>query len=81
MNKETWLNAQQAKELGFVDEIMFDSGSQLVASTSNGYVLPIEVINKIRNLAKQKNDDEILKIYKAKLNLLKLKGELKHEIC
>lgn len=49
MNNETWLNAQQAKEYGFVDEIMFDEGNQLVASANNS-LLPPEVINKMRNL-------------------------------
>ncbi|AKL95007.1 phage protein [Clostridium aceticum] len=48
MNKETWLNAQQAKELGFADEIMFDDANQLVAGI-NTSVLPQEVVNKIRN--------------------------------
>ena len=35
MNKETWLNAKQAKEYGFVDEVMFDDSLSLVASTGN----------------------------------------------
>lgn len=47
MNKETWMNAQEAKELGFVDEIMFDTTNKLVAS--NGGLLPENVINKLRN--------------------------------
>jgi len=83
MNKETWLNAQQAKELGFVDEVLFDEGNQLVASSSNGFVFPPEVINKIRNLVKPPNNEssENKKIYEARLNLLKLKGEMKNEIC
>ena len=51
MNKETWLNAQQALEYGFADEIMFDDNNQLVASI-NSFVLPPEVINKMRNLIK-----------------------------
>lgn len=48
MDKETWLNAQQAKGYGFVDEIMFDEGNQLVAN--NGNLIPPNVINKIKNL-------------------------------
>lgn len=51
MNEETWLNAQQALENKFVDEIMFDEGMQLTAS-STGFVLPKEVIDKVRNLIK-----------------------------
>lgn len=51
MNKETWLNAQQALEKKLVDEIMFDNDKQLqlTASVSNSAMIPIEVINKVRN--------------------------------
>ncbi len=51
MNEETWLNAQQALEQKFVDEIMFDEGMQLSASI-NTFMLPKEVIDKVRNLIK-----------------------------
>lgn len=47
MNKETWLTAQEAKEKGFVDEIMFDEGRRLAASVSG--LLPPEVLHKLRN--------------------------------
>ena len=54
MNKETWLTAQEAKEKGFVDEIMFDEGRRLAASASG--LLPPEVIAKLRNeLVKNKS--------------------------
>ena len=56
MNKETWLNAQQALRYGFVDEVMFDDSNQLVASV-NSFVLPPEVINKIRNLVKNQDQN------------------------
>lgn len=50
MDKETWLNAQQAKEKGFVDAIMFDESHQLVASVmSNNQPLSKEIIDKMRN--------------------------------
>ena len=52
MNKETWLNAQQAVEYGFADEVMFDENNQLVASLNSTLVLPPEVINKMRNFLK-----------------------------
>lgn len=82
MDNETWMTAQKAKELGFVDEIMFENDSQLVASTDYSGMLPPEVINKIRNTLKNpdidmNNDSDILmQQSKAKLNLLKLKGEM-----
>lgn len=81
MDKETWLTAQDAKKLGFVDEVMFDEGNQLVASVTNGFVLPAEVINKIRNLVKPSNNDvNDRKIYQARLNFLKLKGDKQNEV-
>ncbi|KHO32063.1 peptidase [Clostridium tetani] len=62
MDKETWLNAQKAKEYNFIDEIMFDEGNQLTNSINNSPVLPHEVINKVRNLLdkdkKQNNIEE-----------------------
>lgn len=85
MDKETWMTADKAKELGFVDEIMFENESQLVASTDYSGMLPPEVINKIRNTIKNpdidmNNDsDFLLQKSKSKLNLLKLKGEMINE--
>ncbi|ATB52728.1 Clp protease [Caldibacillus phage CBP1] len=63
MDKETWLNAQQAKEYGFVDEILFDEGEQLgqlVASYNGTIVLPPEVINKVRNLFQDINTQDVV---------------------
>jgi ATP-dependent Clp protease, protease subunit len=48
MNEETWLNAQQAKEMGFVDEILFENGNRLIASAESG-MISADIINKIRN--------------------------------
>lgn len=49
MNEETWLNAQQALEKKLVDEIMFDEENRLTASASQAQIIPLEVINKMRN--------------------------------
>lgn len=80
MGKETWFTAEKAKELGFIDEIMFQENLQLVASYSA--MLPQEVINKMRNTLKnpinsERNESGILM---AKFNYLKLKGDVKHEV-
>jgi len=75
MNKETWMNAQRAVELKFADEIMFDEGNKLVASLGNG-LLPREVINKVKNEFQAVKNEEKLKVAQAKLNLLKLQGEI-----
>ncbi len=55
MDNETWLTAQQAKQIGLIDEIMFDNGdigNSIVASansTFNDGILPQAVIDKFRN--------------------------------
>lgn len=86
MDNETWFNAQQAKEYGFVDEIMFEEGQpQFAANYSNSPMLPQQVIDTIRNMKDtfnptnsnpKENKPDILMQQKAKLNLLKLKGDV-----
>jgi ATP-dependent protease ClpP protease subunit len=76
MNQETWLNAQQAVEKGFADEVMFDSENKLIAGISPATILPREVINKIRNLIHVPlagGDDK--QLLACRLDFLKLKGE------
>ncbi|HJE14550.1 MAG TPA: ATP-dependent Clp protease proteolytic subunit [Lapidilactobacillus dextrinicus] len=58
MDSETYLNADQAKELGFVDEIMFDDQIELVADGGSG-MLPKPAIDKITELMKQNNSGMI----------------------
>ncbi|WP_051775882.1 head maturation protease, ClpP-related [Paenibacillus tyrfis] len=60
MNKETWMNAQDALEKGFIDEIMFDEGNQLRAVASAGAeMIPAKVIDRLRNeILKQKPKGE-----------------------
>ena len=73
MNAETWMTAQKAKELGLVDEVMFEDNAQLVAATGYAGLLPPEVINTMRN---KLQGEKALKVAQAKLNYLKLKGEV-----
>lgn len=82
MDYETWMTAEKAKELGFVDEIMFEE-AELVASLDYSGMLPPEVINKIRNTIKspvssQTNESDFL-MQKAKLKFLRLKGEMQDD--
>lgn len=55
MNKETFMDAQKAKELGFVDEIMFDTNNRLVNNATESGMLPPDVIKKIRNIKDKLN--------------------------
>lgn len=58
MDKETWLNARQAKEHGFVDEVMFDDNLSLVATAGN--MLSADVIENMRQ--KMKADKEVFEV-------------------
>lgn len=58
MDKETWLNARQAKECGFVDEVMFDDNLSLVATAGN--MLSADVIENMRQ--KMKADKEVFEV-------------------
>lgn len=73
MDEETWMNAQQAVELGFADEIMFTGARRLVAS--NQMKLSLEMIEKTKELM-AKNTVETPEEPKQKSLLEKLrKGE------
>lgn len=61
MNEETFMNAKRAKELGFVDEIMFDPSNKLTNALESG-MLPNDVINKMRNM--NLNDPEANQVSK-----------------
>ncbi len=79
LDETTFMNAEQAVELGFADEIMFKE--ELEAVAYNGYMIPEELINKIKNkILEQKVDEnqeetknqEELAQAKARLRLLSL---------
>ena len=57
MEEETWLNAQEAVQMGFADEILFKEKTQLVASS--GIVLPNDVINKAKTLIAKKEGEQM----------------------
>ena len=49
MNNETWLTAQDAKEKGFIGEILFDDAKTPMLLNSETTILAKEVINKVKN--------------------------------
>jgi ATP-dependent Clp protease protease subunit len=63
-NGGSWLNAQQALKLKFVDEIMFDVGEKLVAGVGLTTILPSTVISKLKNHLKQIENSPANKITK-----------------
>ena len=84
MNKETWMDATKAKELKFVDEIIGDNGllasGPLTIHNSVAKILSDEVKNKIRNSVRNPDEktSQGFMMQKNKLQLLRLKGEIKH---
>lgn len=81
MDKETWLDAVKAVEHGFVDEVMFATAPVL----TNGFgILSAETIEKMRMTIgipkKVEEPIENVELAKAKLNLLRKRGEIRNEI-
>lgn len=72
MDKETWLTAQQAKEKGLIDGVMFENEGdfKLAASISNG-LLPREVIEKMKAEKLEKITAEKKQGLKNKLDSLR----------
>ncbi|MFC5975950.1 head maturation protease, ClpP-related [Carnobacterium antarcticum] len=57
MNKETYMDAQKALDLGFADEIMFQEDAiALAASVENG-LLSETAINKVRTIMAKESDE------------------------
>lgn len=78
MDAETWMDAQKAVEYGFVDEVMFASAPTL----TNGIgVLSAQTIHKLKDLLPARGEENAeVKTVTTKLKLLRLKGEMKHEV-
>lgn len=76
MEKETWLTAEQAKEKGLIDGIMFEEKEPLRLTASN-FTLPTEEkMEQVKKMIKEQTNEPAFLMQKAKLNLLKLKGDI-----
>lgn len=90
MNKESWLTAAKAKELGLIDQIMFEDSNNLGLKGLNNFKkhglynsfssIPKELLEKL--ISANKNQPESNKVdffikqkAQAELDLLKLRGE------
>lgn len=91
MDDETWLTAEDAKNNGLIDEIMFQDNNtpMMVASSAESGMIPQEVVNKLRNEkaainGNQSNDDGAnpIKGFQIDLKLGDIQGfdEFKEEI-
>lgn len=79
MEAETWLTAEQAKERGLVDAVMFaesDTTEPLIAGAM--FRLPsAEQMGRVRNMLKQAGSEsqDSAFLMQVRLNLLKMRGE------
>lgn len=76
MDAESWMTAEDAKEKGFVDEIMFNDAPQVVASLPG--TLPQNVINKMRSDALKQ--PETISIDDIKNVVAEMKQEIVNEL-
>lgn len=79
MEKETWLTAEQAKERGLIDAVMFAEEEKLPLTAGPMFELPsMEAMERIRALKGETGTPETenpVFLVQQKLNFLKLKGE------
>lgn len=65
MNKTTWLNAQEAKNQGFVDLIMFDDGKVFATNSAASSGLSPDIIQRLKNKLLDEKGREIKNIADA----------------
>lgn len=82
MEHETWLTAQQAKEKGLIDKIMFQEQEQDAAQMVNCLSLKLptleqmeKVKNMLKNNASESSDAKDKLLMQTKFNYLKMRGE------
>lgn len=81
MNHETWLTAEQAKEKGLIDAVMFEEKKEEMPFVAGPlFALPDkEQMDKVRAMLKQADSEnkELLFLLQTKCNLLKMEGKTK----
>lgn len=82
MEHETWLTAQQAKEKGLIDKIMFQEQGQDAAQMVNCLSLKLptpeqmeKVKNMLKNNASESSDVKDKLLMQTRFNYLKMRGE------
>lgn len=81
MEQETWLTAQQAKERGLIDKIMFEEQESEEEPLINGLIFNLptqEQMERVKMLCQNDTkggENQQNSIVQARLNYLKMKGE------
>ena len=81
MEKETWLNAEKAKELGLIDNIMFENSENENVLVNSSRMIDRSKMEEIMKLMQNSIDDKNNETDKnnllnSRLKLLRLKGEM-----
>ena len=78
MERETWMTAEQAKEKGLVDAVMFEESEAGYMVAGNGFHLPTESqMNQVKKLMEEKADGKSPSVFlmEQQTELLRLRGE------
>lgn len=76
MEAETWLTAEQAKEKGLIDGIMFEESEDMPLVAGVGFKLPDEnQMEKVRKMMKDADEKSSAFLLEQQIEFLKLKGE------
>lgn len=80
MEEETWLTAEQAKEKGLIDGIMFEQKEPIRLTASNFELPSEEQLNKVKTMVKEQSIENnesafLIQKIKAQHKLLNLRGE------
>lgn len=78
MERETWMTAEQAKEKGLVDAVMFEETEAGYMVAGNGFHLPTEnQMNQVKKLMEEKADGKSPSVFlmEQQTELLRLRGE------
>lgn len=77
MEHVTWLTAEQAKEKGLIDAVMFEDKAEPLPLVAGAFKLPTaDQMEQVKRLIKQTSKNDKSALLMAKLNYLKLKGEV-----
>ena len=79
MEHETWLTAEQAKERGLIDAVMFEESEIMPLVAGPLFALPgkeqMEKVKRMIEEADEKKNDSSVFLVQKQLDLLKLRGE------
>ena len=84
MENETWLTAEQAKERGLIDEIIFEDAAEeampMVASSGLFQLPTMEQMERVRAMMAKPNDNKENRLKEAKRLARSKRMEARHEI-